>query len=94
LGEDKEGKPVDIAWSGPEDGTMDPTMEEGKASWKQSAKKDGDAIRRHGEYEGGSFESNMALSEDGNTMVDNIVDTSKDGKVTKEKEVFHRVGKR
>lgn len=27
-----DGKPIDIAWSGPEDGSMHPTMQSGKAT--------------------------------------------------------------
>ena len=90
-GKTKDGKPVDIAWSGPEDGSMHPTFEEGKSSFSQSAKREGDAIHRHGEWDGGSFDARMTISPDGNTLVDDIVGVSKDGKKTKEKDVFHRV---
>jgi hypothetical protein len=90
-GKANDGKPVDIAWSGPEDGSMHPTIQEGKPSFSQSARKEGKAVHRHGEWDGGSFDARMTVSADGITLVDEIESVSKDGKETREKDVFHRV---
>lgn len=90
-GMDKDGKSFDIAWSGPEDGSKHPTMFNGNATLNQYAKKVNEAILRHGEDDNGYFDSRMTISQDGKTLTDEIVDKSKDGKETREKEVFHRV---
>ncbi|HEY7352705.1 MAG TPA: hypothetical protein VH596_08060 [Terriglobales bacterium] len=91
-GIDGDGKPMDIAWSGPENGSMHSTMENGKPTFNQSAKKAEDgAILRHGEFDEGSFDSRLKVSSDGKTLVDEIFAKSKDGKESKEKHVYRRV---
>jgi hypothetical protein len=90
-GIDGDGKPIDIAWSGAEDGSMHPTIESGKETFNQSARKEDETILRHGEFDDGSFDSRLAVSSDGKTLVDEITGKSKDGKESKEKHVYHRV---
>jgi hypothetical protein len=90
---DDKGKPSSYSWSGPEDGSMHPIIETGKSSDSQeSAKKDADGtLIRHGEStDGSSFDARATVSADGNTITDQIVGKSKDGKENKAKYVYHR----
>ena len=92
-GIDDKGKTFSFSWSGPEDGKMRPMMSNGKTSVdKMSARKDGDALVRHGENEdGSSFDARATLSSDGNTATEEWTGKSKDGKEMKSKTVWHRV---
>ena len=46
---------------------------------------------RRGEDNDGSFEARSKVSADGNTLTDEITVKSKDGKETKERDVYQRV---
>lgn len=52
---DAKGKAISYSWSGPEDGSMQPVMQNGKEIGKQTAKKENDgSLLRHGEELDGS----------------------------------------
>jgi hypothetical protein len=91
---DEKGKPVRMAWSGPMDGSMHEVQENGKPGvMRESAKleKDG-ALTRHGENnDGSSFTARATLSDDGNTITDEISGKDKAGKETKETTIYRRV---
>jgi hypothetical protein len=92
---DDKGKRVAYSWSGPEDGSMHPLMMDGKPNGgHQSMKKEQDGTNvLHGEEpDGSSFESRYSLSPDGNTFTAETTAKSKDGKESREKAVWHRVG--
>jgi hypothetical protein len=93
-GVDDKGKAFSYSWSGPQDGSMHPFMVNGKPAGRQGVKREQDTLVRHGEdsTDGSSFDARTQLSADGNTITDEETDTSKDGKVTKQKAVWHRVG--
>lgn len=92
-GVDGKGKAFAYSWSGPEDGTMHPVMQNGKEISKQSAKREDDgAMLRHGEdADGSSFDARSRMSEDGNTMHEETSEKDKDGKEWKGKSVYVRV---
>jgi len=92
-GVDGNGKAFAYSWSGPEDGTMHPVMQDGKEISKQSAKREEDgAMLRHGEDpDGSSFDARSRLSEDGNSMNEETTTKDKDGKESKQKAVYVRV---
>ena len=89
---DEKGKVFAYSWSGPADGSMHPVMSDGKEIGKQSAKReDGGALDRHGEEPDGTvFDARDKLSDDGNTILEEVTEKSKDGKETKTKTVYHR----
>jgi hypothetical protein len=89
---DNKGKAIAYSWSGPEDGSMHPVMQNGKEIGKQSAKREEDgSLLRHGEdADGSSFDARSRLSEDGRTMEEELTAKSKDGKESKEKTVYRR----
>jgi hypothetical protein len=91
---DEKGKPFSYSWNGPADGSMQPISgPDGAEIGKESLKRDGDVLLRHGEdpKDGSSFDSRVTMSQDGNTMTDVMSTTSKDGKVSKTTGVMHRV---
>jgi hypothetical protein len=92
-GVDGNGKAFAYSWSGPEDGTMRPVMQDGKEISKQSAKREEDgALLRHGEDpDGSSFDARSRMSEDGNSMNEETTTKEKDGKESKQKAVYLRV---
>jgi hypothetical protein len=92
-GVDDKGKAFSYSWSGPQDGSMHPFMVNGKPAGRQGVKREQDTLVRHGDdsSDGSSFDARTQLSADGNTITDETTDTSKDGKVTKQKAVWHRV---
>jgi len=50
------------------------------------------ATRRHGEEaDGSSFDARSIISDDGNSMTDEITTKSKDGQETKQKYAYNRV---
>jgi hypothetical protein len=92
-GVDDKGKPFVFSWSGPEDGSMHPTLMNGKPSGQTGYKKGQDGtLVAHGEDAGGyAFEDHISLSPDGNTLTIESNLKSKDGKENREKQVWHRV---
>jgi hypothetical protein len=91
-GIDDKGKSFAYSWSGPEDGTMHPVMQNGKEIGQQSAKREDDAtILRHGEDpDGSSFDARDTTSDDGNTISEESTAKSKDGKESTTKTLYHR----
>ena len=88
-GVDPTGKRFSNSWVGPEDGTMHPFDNE---SGRQSVRRDGNVLIRHGETSDGStFDARESLSADGNTVTEEMTIKSKDGKEQKDKSVWHRV---
>lgn len=93
---DDKGNRSTVSWSGPEDGTMHPMMMNGKTVGQQSVKKESDGtLVRHGEdsTDGSTFDARGSLSPDGKTFTDEITEKSKDGKESRDQQVWHRVGK-
>jgi hypothetical protein len=89
-----KGESQSFSWSGPQDGSLQPVKDaKGQVLSQQSLKRDKDgAVLRHGEYaNGGSFDGRATLSADGKTITDVITSKTKDGKTTKEVDVFQRV---
>jgi hypothetical protein len=75
-GTDGEGRAFELAWSGAEDGSMHPTLQNGeKTTTDQGATKDQGAIHRRGKDPDGTFESTLTVSSDGKTLTDEINDT-------------------
>lgn len=91
-GVDDEGKSFSYSWSGPTDGSMHPTTDNGNVTGKSSIRKVRDGFVRHGEStDGSSFDARATVSNDGNTITVEMTARSKDGKETKQKTVWHRV---
>lgn len=90
---DQNDKSSTYSWSGPLDGTPHPiTNQDSIAIGTESVKRDGDgSLVRHGENKDASFDASSTMSEDGNTITDEITQKSKDGKEDKSKRVYHRV---
>lgn len=93
---DDKGKSLVYSWSGAADGNMRPLKVERGDNlwWRESAKIERDgALHRHGEFkDGSSFDSQILLSEDGNTLDEVDVSKSKEGKEeTKTTSVLRRV---
>jgi hypothetical protein len=91
---DDKGQSMSYAWTGPQDGTPQPVKSaDGKEIGKESLKRDGDALLRHGEdsASGSSFDARSTLSADGNTITDVTTMKSKDGKTSKTTTVYRRV---
>jgi len=66
---------------------------DGQVIGKQSVKRDGDALLRHGEdsTDGMSFDARASMSADGNTMTDVTTMKSKDGETSKTTSLYRRV---
>ena len=92
TGTDEKGKPIAYSWSGPEDGSMHPVMQDGKEIGKQSAKRNADgSLTRHGEdSDGSSFTATGKVSDDGKTITETATEKDKDGKESKLKIVYRR----
>jgi hypothetical protein len=93
-GVDDKGKAFSYSWSGPQDGSMHPIVADGKTVGQQGVKREQDGtLVRHGEdsTDGSSFDSRLHLSDHGSTFIDEETDTTKDGKVNKQRTVYHRV---
>lgn len=90
---DDKGKSISFSWSGPQDGSIHPVMQNGKEIGKQSAKREGDgSLHRHGEDQDvSSFDAYSRVSDDGKTITDEFTGKTKDGKESKQKWVYHRV---
>jgi hypothetical protein len=90
---DPAGKAMSYSWSGPADGTLQPLKgPDGQVIGKESLKRDGDALLRHGEdpADGSSFDSRATMSADGNTITDVTTMKAKDGKTSKTTSVYRR----
>ena len=90
---DDKGQSMSYSWSGPQDGTPQALMAgNGQEIGKESLKRDGEVLLRHGEDpSGGSFDSRGTMSADGSTITDVTTTKSKDGKTSKTTAVYHRV---
>jgi len=90
---DATGKSDTWSWSGPLDGSMqDLKSADGTVIAKESMKRDGDIMLRHGEVpNGGTFDSRVTTSADGNTFTDVVTAKLQDGKTATDTVVFHRV---
>jgi hypothetical protein len=90
---DDKGKNISYSWSGPQDGSMHPVMQNGKELSKQSAKTEGDgSLHRHDEDpNGSSVDAYSKVSDDGNSITDEVTAKAGDGKESNEKWVYHRV---
>jgi hypothetical protein len=91
---DEKDKPFSYSWNGPVDGTMQSVKgADGSELFKESLKKDGNALLRHGQdpTDGSSFDSRATMSDDGTTITDVITSKTKDGKTSKMTAVFLRV---
>ena len=87
------GKSISYSWSGPADGTLHPIKgADGQVIGRESLKRDGDALLRHGEdpSDGSSFDSRATMSADGNAITDVTTVKSKDGKTFKTTSVYRR----
>ena len=92
-GVDPADQSFSYSWSGPYDGTLQPMKgADGQVIGKQSFKRDGDALLRHGEDPSNelSFDARVTMSANGNTLTDVITAKSKDGKTEKTTNVFRR----
>lgn len=94
-GVDDKGKAFAYSWSGPQDGTMHPVIQDGKEVAKQSAKREADGtLLRHGEDpDGRSFDARDKSSADGKTIIEEITAKSKDGKESKGKTLYRRASR-
>ena len=94
-GIDDKGKPFSESWSGPEDGSMHPTLVNGKPGGQAgyTREPDGTLAQRGEDADGTTFEARISMSPDGNTSTIEGTSKSKDGKESREKQVWHRVGK-
>ena len=90
---DDKGKSISYSWSGPQDGSMHPVMQNGKEVSKQSAKREenGSLLRHDEGPDGSSFDARLKVSDDGNTVTDEVTIRAKDGKESKQKVISHRV---
>jgi hypothetical protein len=92
-GVDAKDQHFSYSWSGPEDGSMHPVTEDGKAGPDmQNAKReqDGTVLRHNEDSDGSSFDARSTISPDGNTITETTTVKSKDGKESKQHYVYHR----
>jgi len=91
---DDKGKPSVYSWRGPEDGSMHPGLMNGKP-YNQAGltrEQDGTLVQHSEDPDGSTFEARISMSPDGNTLTAEGSSKSKDGKETRNKQVYHRVG--
>jgi hypothetical protein len=92
-GVDATGKSNVYSWSGPTDGSMQDLKDgDGQPVAKESVKREGDLLLRHGEIANvQTMDGRGTFSADGTTFT--LVDTTKtqDGKTSTTTTVFHRV---
>jgi hypothetical protein len=89
-----KGESSSFSWSGPVDGSLQPVKgPKGEVLMQESLRRDKDgAVLRHGEGpDGSSFDGRATLSADGNTITDVVTSKTKDGKTSKETQVYQRV---
>jgi hypothetical protein len=94
-GVDDKGKAFWYSWSGPEDGSKHPTLVNGKPSDQTFFTRDQDgALVQHTEgADGSTAEGRISLSPDGSTLTIEGTSKSKDGKESRDKQLWHRVDK-
>ena len=92
-GVDHKGKAFWYSWKGPEDGSMHPVILNGKPSGQTGVTRaqDGTLVQHGEDADGSTFEDHFLLSPDGNTVTMESNVKSKDGKESREKQVWHRV---
>jgi len=93
-GIDDKGKPFSESWSGPEDGSMHPLILNGKPGSQASVTRDQDGtlVQHSKDADGSTGEARISMSPDGNTSTIEGTSKSKDGKESRDKQVWHRVG--
>jgi hypothetical protein len=92
-GVDDKGKAFWYSWRGPEDGSKHPMLVNGKPSGQTgfTRDQDGTLVQHNEEADGSTVEGHISLSPDGNTMTIEGNSKSKDGKESRDKQVWHRV---
>ena len=82
-----------LSWSGPPDGSMQDLKDgDGKAVGKESLKRDGDLVVRHGEMPNvPTMDARGTFSTDGDTFTNVQIEKTPDGKTSTTTTVFHRV---
>jgi hypothetical protein len=92
-GVDNKGKAFSESWSGPQDGSKRPMTLNGKPSDQTgfTRDQDGTLVRHTVDADGFTSEGHVSLSPDGNTVTMEYTSRSKDGKESRDKEVWHRV---
>ena len=90
---DQNGNVFTYSWSGPTDGTTHPIeTQDSTPIGTESVKRNADgSLSRHGEIKDASFDARSTVSEDGNTITDEITQKSSDGRENKSKRVYRRV---
>jgi len=93
-GVDDKGKAFWYSWSGPEDGSMHPVILNGKPSGQTgfTRDQDGTLVQHSEDADGSTGEARNSMSLDGNTLTIEGNSKSKDGKESRVKQVWHRVG--
>ena len=93
---DDKGKSSAYSWSGPQDGSTHPFMENGKNVSKESQKRaeDGSLLIHSEDPDGTLNDVRSRVSDDGNTITDEATMRSKDGKETKQKWIYRRVSEK
>jgi hypothetical protein len=94
-GVDDKGKAFWYSWRGPEDGSKHPTLINGKPSDQTyfTRDQDGSLVQHTEDADGSTAEGHISLSPDGNTLTIEGNSKSKDGKESRDKQIWHRVGK-
>jgi hypothetical protein len=92
-GVDAKGKAFWYSWKGPEDGSMHPGLMNGKPSGQASFTRDQDGtlVQHSQDADGSTGEARISMSPDGNTATLEGTSKSKDGKESRDKQVWHRV---
>jgi hypothetical protein len=92
-GIDEKGKNFSYSWSGPQDGSLHPVVQNGKEISKQSAKRneDGSLLRHDEDPDGTTMDALSKVSDDGKMITDEASIKAKDGKESKQKWVYRRV---
>jgi hypothetical protein len=92
-GVDAKGQSVTFSWSGPPDGSMqDVKNGDGQDAGKESLKREGDVLIRHGEVPNGpTIDARLTISADGNTFTNVETTKTQDGKTSTTTTVYHRV---
>jgi hypothetical protein len=93
-GIDEKGQAFWYSWSGPEDGSKHTTLINGRPGDLVGFTRDqGGTLVQHSWAENGStVEGHISLSPDGNTLTIEGPSKSRDGKESRDKQVWHRVG--
>lgn len=91
-GLDDKGKAFWYSWSGPEDGSKHPILMNGKPGDQTffTRDQDGTLVQHIERADGSTSEGRISLSPDGNTLTIEGTSKSKDGKESRDKQVWHR----